>query len=116
MRDAILLVAAVALGACAGRNEDETGAAPVQDDTTAVTHAIDSTRTGPPGVSGRHGEATVTMDSVLDDTAGVQRDTMSAVGDSAASIPQDTLGPGGGEIDTMLQPDTTLQSDTTDPR
>ena len=122
MRHAILLAAAVALAACAGRTEDETGAAPAPDDTTGVTHAIDTTRTGPPGVGGRHGDATVTLDSVLDDTTGVRRDTMSAPGDSAASTPQDTLGPGGAEIDTLLQPDstllpdTTLQPDTTNPR
>jgi len=108
MRDTILLAAALALAACAGRSEDQAGAAPAPDDTTGVTHVIDSTRTGPPGVGGRHGDATVTLDSVLDDTAGVRRDTtMSPLGDSAASTPQDTLGPGGGEIDTMLQPDTT---------
>jgi hypothetical protein len=104
MRHAILLAAAVGLGACAGRNEDETGAAPVQDDTTAVTHVIDSTRTGPPGVGGRPGNATVTVDSVLDDTAGVRPDTMITPDDSLTGTPQDTLGPR--EPDITPQPDT----------
>jgi type IV pilus biogenesis protein CpaD/CtpE len=104
MRHAILLAAAAALAACAGRTEDETGAAPAPDDTTAVTHAIDSTRTGPPGVSGRHGDATVTVDSVLDDTSGVRRDTMITTGDSLSSSPQDTLGPD--EPNTTPPPDT----------
>jgi hypothetical protein len=116
MKHMILLVAAGTLAACAGRTEEETGAAAPAPGDTAVTHAIDTTRTGPPGVSGRHGDATVTADSVLDDTAGVRRDTMSALGDSAPSAPQDTLGPGGAEIDTLLQPDTTLQPDTSNPR
>jgi hypothetical protein len=105
MRHAFLLAAAVALAACASQSEDETAAAPAPDDTTAVTHAIDSTRTGPPGVGGRHGAATVTPDSVLDDTTGVVRDTMGATGDTPVSTPQDTLGPG--------VPDTSGQMDTT---
>ena len=107
MRHAFLLAAAVALAACAGRAEDDTAAAPAPDDTTTtgVTHVIDSTRTGPPGVGGRHGGATVTPDSVLDDTTQVVPDTMSATGDSPISTPQDTLGPG--------IPDTSGQADTT---
>jgi len=105
MRNAILLAAAVGLAACAGRTEDEAAAAPAPDDTTGVTHVIDSTRTGPPGVGGRPGTGTVTPDSVLDDTTQVVPDTMSATGDSPVSTPQDTLGP---EV-----PDTTGQVDTT---
>ena len=93
MRHAYLFAAAVALAACAGRSEDETAAAPAPDDTTAVTHVIDSTRTGPPGTGGRHGDATVTPDSVLDDTTNVVHDTMPP-GESPISEPQDTLGPG----------------------
>jgi hypothetical protein len=103
MRHAILLAAAVALAACAGRTEDETAAAPAPDDTTGVTHAIDTARTGPPGVGGRPGNATVTADSVLEDPAAVETDTLT--GDSPISTPQDTLGPG--------IPDTTGQADTT---
>ena len=61
-------MAAVSL-ACHNRAEDEVGAAPEQTDTTAVTHVIDSTRTGPPGVGGRPGNATVTPDSVGVDSA-----------------------------------------------
>jgi hypothetical protein len=105
MRHALLLAAAVALAACAGRAEDETAAAPAPDDTTATTHVIDSTRTGPPGVGGRHGDATVTPDSVLDDTTQYTADTLSATGDSPTSTPQDTLGPS--VPDTSAQPDTT---------
>lgn len=104
MRHAYLLAAGVLLAACAGRSEDETAAAPAPDDTTGVTHVIDSTRTGPPGTGGRHGAATVTPDSVLDDTTGVARDTMPP-GNSPVSQPQDTLGPG--VIDTTGQVDTT---------
>lgn len=108
MRDTILLAVGVALAACAGQNEDETGAAPAPDDTTGVTHVIDSTRTGPPGVTGRPGNATVTVDSVVDDTTAVEPDTMSAPSVSPTSTPQDTLGP-----DT---PDTSAQVDTTSSR
>src|SRR3712207_3369542 len=105
MRHAFLLAAAVALAACAGRTEDETAAAPAPDDTTAVTHVIDSTRTGPPGVGGRPGDGTVTPDSVLADTTQVVPDTMMGAGDSPISTPQDTLGPS--------TPDTAGQMDTT---
>jgi hypothetical protein len=108
MRNALLLAAAVALAACASRTEDDAAAAPAPDDTTGVTHVIDSTRTGPPGVGGRHGAATVTPDSVLDDTTQVVPDTMSATGDSPVSTPQDTLGP--------RVPDTSGQMDTTSSR
>ena len=105
MKHAILLAAAVALAACAGRAEDEAAAAPAPDDTTATTHVIDSTRTGPPGVGGRPGDATVTPDSVLDDTTQFVSDSASATGDSPISTPQDTLGPS--VPDTSAQPDTT---------
>jgi hypothetical protein len=111
MRCAILLAAAVALAACASQAEDEAAAAPAPDTTTvapedtAVTHVIDSTRTGPPGVGGRHGDATVTPDSVLDDTTQVVPDTLSPTGESP-SAPQDTLGPGA-PWDTTGQADTT---------
>jgi hypothetical protein len=90
MRHALLVAAAVALAACAGRAEDDTAAAPAPDDTTGVTHAIDTTRTGPPGVGGRPPNATITSDSVLGDTTAVS-DTLT--GDSPVSTPQDTLGP-----------------------
>jgi hypothetical protein len=104
MKQAIFLAALVALAACAGRSEDEAAAAPSPDDTTAVTHVIDSTRTGPPGVAGRAGNATVTLDSVIDDTSTVRSDTLSATGDSPVSTPQDTLGPS--TLDTTAQADT----------
>ena len=91
--------AAVSL-ACHNRSEDEVGAAPDQGDTTAVTHAIDSTRTGPPGVGGRPGNATVTADSVGVDSALTNQENPGTPGqtntDSTgawSSTPQDTLGP-----------------------
>ena len=92
-------MAAVSL-ACANRAEDEVGAAPDQGDTTAVTHAIDSTRTGPPGVGGRPGDATVTPDSVGVDSALTNQENPGTPGQTNtdttgawSSTPQDTLGP-----------------------
>ena len=129
MRKLLFLVAATALSvACHSRSDEEVGAAPDEGttgDTTAVTHAIDSTRTGPPGVGGRPGDATVTPDSLRVDTTATQggidttaQDTTTMGQDtSLTSTPQDTLGPGnpyeGGAGDTTLQGDTTgMQSDT----
>jgi hypothetical protein len=116
MRKLLMLAAVAALSAaCHSRAEDEVGAAPDegQVDTTAVTHTIDSTRTGPPGVGGRPGDATVTPDSVGADTTAVQAgtDTMTVGQDTAVtSTPQDTLGPG----DLETGADTTaVQGDTT---
>ena len=115
MRKLFFLVAAAALSAaCHNRSDEEVGAAPDQGrtDTTAVTHAIDSTRTGPPGVGGRPGNATVTPDSVGADSTTMQgaTDSTSAgqVGQdtTVTATPQDTLGPR--DIDT-----TGMQSDTT---
>ena len=92
-------MAAVSL-ACHSRSEDEVGAAPDQGDTTAVTHVIDSTRTGPPGVGGRPGDATVTPDSVGVDSALTNQENPGTPGQTNAdttgawsSTPQDTLGP-----------------------
>src|ERR687889_1516331 len=101
MRNLLILAAAAAIsGACHNRSEDEVGAAPDQGDTTAVTHAIDSTRTGPPGVGGRPGDATVTPDSVGVDSAltgqenpGTPGQTNTDTTGSWSSTPQDTLGP-----------------------
>src|SRR5215216_1011629 len=93
MRKLLILAAVAAVSAaCHNRSEDEVGAAPDRGDTTAVTHAIDSTRTGPPGVGGRPGDATVTPDSVGIDSATVQDTT--AADTTVTSTPQDTLGPG----------------------
>ena len=116
MRKLLMLALVAGLSAaCHNRSEEEVGAAPDEGetDTTAVTHAIDSTRTGPPGVGGRPGDATVTLDSVGVDTVTVQGgDTVTTGLDTTmTSTPQDTLGPaepGAGAIDT-----TTLQGDTT---
>jgi type IV pilus biogenesis protein CpaD/CtpE len=122
MRKLFFLVAAAALSAaCHNRSDEEVGAAPDQGstDTTAVTHAIDSTRTGPPGVGGRPGNATVTGDSVGVDSAATQggMDSTSMGQDTAgmSSTPQDTLGPRDMGADTSsMQTDTTgAMSDTT---
>jgi hypothetical protein len=115
MRKMLILAAAAAISAaCHNRNEEQTGAAPSQGDTTAVTHAIDSTRTGPPGVAGRPGNATVTPDSVGIDSATVQQNP--GAGDSTVtSTPQDTLGPrdtGAGMGDSTRTDTTTVPSDT----
>jgi hypothetical protein len=121
MRTLLILAAVAVLSAgCHNRSEEEVGAAPDegQTDTTAVTHEIDSTRTGPPGVGGRPGNATVTPDSVGIDSAAVEADTSTAAQDTGlTATPQDTLGPrepGAGAIDTTsLQGDTTgMHSDT----
>ncbi len=101
MSKAMILAAMAAVSlACHNRSEDEVGAAPDQGDTTAVTHAIDSTRTGPPGVGGRPGDATVTPDSVGVDSALTNQEDPGTPGQTDtdttgawSSTPQDTLGP-----------------------
>jgi hypothetical protein len=101
MNKVLILAAMAAVSlACHNRAEDEVGAAPDQGDTTAVTHAIDSTRTGPPGVGGRPGDATVTPDSVGVDSAltgqenpGTPGQTNTDTTGAWSSTPQDTLGP-----------------------
>ena len=122
MRKLFFLVAAAALSAaCHNRSDEEVGAAPDQGstDTSAVTHAIDSTRTGPPGVGGRPGNATVTGDSVGVDSAATQggMDSTSMGQDTTgmSSTPQDTLGPRDMSADTTsMQADSTgAMSDTT---
>jgi hypothetical protein len=120
MRKLFFLVAAAALSAaCHNRSEEEVGAAPDQGrtDTTAVTHEIDSTRTGPPGVGGRPGNATVTPDSVGVDSAatqGAMDSTSAGVGQdtSMTSIPQDTLGPREPNSPAYPSDTTGMQSDT----
>jgi hypothetical protein len=118
MKCLFILLAAASVAACSSRAEDQAGAAPDTGDTTATTHVIDTTRTGPPGTGGRPGNATVTTDSVLDDTLGVQTDTtMMNTGESPVSPPRDTLGPrdpGTYETDTtQFGTDTTGMHDTT---
>jgi hypothetical protein len=123
MRKLLILASVAAItAACHNRNEDEVGAAPDQGraDTTAVTHQIDSTRTGPPGEAGRPGNATITPDSVGIDSTAVRQgagDTTSMGQDtSLTSTPQDTLGPrnpGAGAIDTTgARSDTSGMTDT----
>jgi hypothetical protein len=113
----LLILAAVAVvsAACHNRSEDEVGAAPDRGDTTAVTHAIDSTRTGPPGVGGRPGDATITPDSVGIDSATVQ-DSTGVRDTTLTSTPQDTLGPrdpGAGALDsTFVSDSTAVQTDS----
>jgi hypothetical protein len=117
MRKLFILAAVAAVSAaCHNRNEDQVGAAPDQGrtDTTAVTHVLDSTRTGPPGEAGRPGNATITADSVgLDSTRaqpGAADTTAAGQNNSPTSVPQDTLGPrnpGAGAIDS-----TSVRSDT----
>ena len=120
----ILILAAVAatIVACHRQNEEQAGPAPARDttaaargDTTAPTHAIDTTRTGPPGEAGRPGNATVTKDSVLSDTTRVLRDTTNA---NPPAPPQDTLGPRNtGPTDTTHQSGATeMKPDTSSNR
>jgi len=121
MRKLFIMAAVAAVSAaCHNRNENQVGAAPDQGrtDTTAVTHVLDSTRTGPPGEAGRPGNATITADSVgLDSTKiqpGAADTTAAGQKNSPTSAPQDTLGPrnpGAGAIDS-----TSVRSDTSGAR
>lgn len=116
MSKMIILAAMAAVSlACANRSEEEVGAAPDQGDTTAVTQVIDSTRTGPPGVGGRPGNATVTADSVAADSALTNQENSGALGDTDTtstwtSTPQDTLNPQdtADEDTTMMNQDSTM--------
>ena len=114
MSKLLILAAMAAVSvACANRAEDDVGAAPDQGDTTAVTHVIDSTRTGPPGVGGRPGDATITPDSVGVDSALTNQENPGTPNSSDTTgawtaTPQDTLGP----RDTDVQDTTTMQGDT----
>ena len=87
-----LAAAAATIAACHNRNEDQAGPAPSAADTSATTHVIDSTRTGPPGTAGRPGNATVTPDSVGISDSVARVDTV-PTSQSPTSVPQDTLGP-----------------------
>jgi type IV pilus biogenesis protein CpaD/CtpE len=123
MRKLLFLVAAAAVSAaCHNRSDEEVGAAPDQGrtDTTAVTHEIDSTRTGPPGVGGRPGNATVTPDSVGADTSAMQGGDTTSMGQmsqdtSMTAMPQDTLGPRdtGADTSNMKADSTGAYGDTT---
>jgi hypothetical protein len=113
MKKLLILAAAAALSAaCHNRNEDQAGAAPDRGDTTAVTHAIDSTRTGPPGVGGRPGDATVTPDSVGVDSARVQSNG-GATDTTVTSVPQDTLGPRNPNSSAYPSDTSSMQNDST---
>jgi hypothetical protein len=111
MRRAIILAAAMTIAACHSRSEDEAGAAPDPGNPDeATTHVIDSTRTGPPGVGGRPPGGTVTLDSVVTDSANVVADTTQMSAPSPGSAPQDTLGPGNLDTTNMAAP----SADTSD--
>jgi hypothetical protein len=117
MRKLFILVAAAALSAaCHNRSDEEVGAAPDQGrtDSTAVTHEIDSTRTGPPGVGGRPGNATVTPDSVGADSTMQTGADSSGMGQdtSMTAIPQDTLGPRNTDSTGMQSDTTSMQQDS----
>ena len=122
MNRLLTLAAAAALAACAGRAEEETGAAParadtVGSDTAAATHVVNPDETGPPGVGGRPGNATITADSVaaLSDTnINVQDEQTSDTLPLRDANParQDTSTPGGpgqapSDTTTMTDHDTT---------
>jgi hypothetical protein len=122
MKRLITLAVAASLVGCASSNNEAAGAAPDRGDTTATatTKVVDPHRTGPPGVQGRPGGATINVDSVTQDTSRVQVDTVAPGGMENAkenrSIPQDTLGPsnldslsGGAGYDTTSH-DTTSSS------
>jgi hypothetical protein len=114
MRKLLLLVAGVAVSAaCHNRADEQATAAPAQGrtDTTAVTHVIDSTRTGPPGVAGRPGNATITPDSVGIDSTAVRDSTGANRGASPVSTPQDTLGPR--EVTPSATDSATMHGDST---
>jgi PBP1b-binding outer membrane lipoprotein LpoB len=120
----ILTIAAAAatIAACHSQKEDQVGATPARDtaaaargDTAAPTHAIDTTRTGPPGEAGRPGNATVNVDSVVRDTTHVRDSTSNA---NPQAAPQDTLGPrNSGQTDTTHQNGATeMHADSTSNR
>jgi hypothetical protein len=113
MRRLLILAAAAAVSAaCHSRSEDEVGAAPDQQaDTAATAHVIDSTRTGPPGVGGRPGDATVTPDSVGVDSALTNQENAGTPGANDTTLtatPQDTLGPRDTGDTTMTHADSTM--------
>jgi hypothetical protein len=115
MRKLLILGAGLAFAACSHKGE-ETGAAPDRGrDTTAVTHAIDSTRTGPPGVAGRPPGSTVTPDSAGVPSQAPRDSTLpGAARDTGQVAPQDTSAPGGpGQVRDSVHADTTgVVSDT----
>jgi hypothetical protein len=128
MRKLLILGAGVALAACAHRGE-ETGAAPDRGDTTTVTsdttrapgdttnvtHAIDSTRTGPPGVTGRPPNGTVTLDSTAVTGKPRPDSVVQGAAQDTSFVGQDTSRPGGpGELRDSLRADSTSAvTDTT---
>ena len=89
MRKLFFLVAAAALSAaCHNRSDEEVGAAPDQGstDTTAVTHAIDSTRFD----STSMGQDTTGMSPAPQDTVRPSADTSGMQGDSTGAMSDTT--------------------------
>ena len=115
MKKVLILAAMAAVSvACHNRSDEEVGAAPNQGDSTAVTHVIDSTRTGPPGEAGRPGNATVTGDSVGVDSAATSQARPNAGDSTLTATPQDTLGPRDtGAQDSTMVHDRTMVHDST---
>jgi hypothetical protein len=102
MRHLLVLAAAAFLAVgCAGRTEDETGAAPDRGDTTVT--ATDTTAVQTDTTMGAVPEPTVTdtsavtTDTMTVDTVGaqgeIQADTTSWTADTSAAVPADTTTP-----------------------
>jgi hypothetical protein len=77
MKSKWMLAAVASLAACAGRGEDDMGAAPDRGDTTAVTTGADTT----------------TMDTL--NTGGMAPDTSTSNVETAPTTPADTTGQSG---------------------
>lgn len=111
MKRLIILAVAASLAGCHSANNEAVGAAPDRGDSvttdTVTTKVVDPNRTGPPGVQGRPGDATINVDSVAD-TSAVQVDTAAhrevQNAQENRSIPQDTLGPS--NLDSLSGADT----------
>ncbi len=110
MKSMWMLAAAVALTACAGRGEDDMGAAPDRGDTTAVTTGADTTQwdttnTGGVGQTAEPGmipdtvgttgtteqyPTTGTTDTTMDQTGGYDTDTSTMGQDTSTTGGYDT--------------------------
>ncbi|MGH2708120.1 MAG: hypothetical protein ACRDJK_07475 [Actinomycetota bacterium] len=130
----LILAAAGTLAACAGRGEDEVGAAPDRGDTTTVTTGADTAAFDTTGVvTPQPGETVETPDTSAitpeypappsTDTTGVLPDTSTYGGDTTGAVPADPgmtpdtsgmapdtgMGVEPGAVDTTMAP---LPSDT----
>ncbi len=138
MKMLLILAAAGTLAACAGRGEDEVGAAPDRGDTTVVTTGADTAAFDTTVVTPQPGETAETPDTSLigqdsaitpqeypttPDTTGVLPDTSTFGGDTTGAVPADPgmtpdtsgmapdtgMGQEPGAVDTTMAP---LPSDT----